>query len=185
MSGVITFFGIVRLSRNFVKHKIINSIESPELFAIVLWPEEDSVTAAVDVESFTTEDCTIGCNCTIKAGASRYTGRLAAIGSQQEMNELVELFEDDEWIPFTVTLPHRIFCSTSYRASVAIETTGVFGPRTTEFLKELGHRLRQVSGEANSYAYLTQRPSVAVQRGNAASALGTIKMDSEEEEFLV
>ena len=28
---------------------------------------------------------------------------------------------------------------------VAIETTGVFGPRTTEFLKELGHRLRQVS----------------------------------------
>ena len=68
---------------------------------------------------------------------------------------------------------------------VAIETTGVFGPKTKEFLKELGHRLRQVSGEANSYAYLTQRPSVAVQRGNAASALGTIKMDSEEEEFLV
>ena len=34
---------------------------------------------------------------------------------------------------------------------VAIETTGVFGSRTTEFLKELGHRLRQVSGEANSY----------------------------------
>ena len=32
MSGVITFFGIVRLSRNFVKHKIINSIESPDTF---------------------------------------------------------------------------------------------------------------------------------------------------------
>eukprot|EP00731_Ephydatia_muelleri_P039204 Em1211g1a len=60
-----------------------------------------------------------------------------------------------------------------------------FGPKTTEFLKELGHRLRQVSGEANSFAYLTQRLSVAVQRGNAASVLGTIKMDSEEEEFLV
>ena len=29
---------------------------------------------------------------------------------------------------------------------VALETTGVFGPRTTEFLKQLGHRLRQVSG---------------------------------------
>eukprot|EP00731_Ephydatia_muelleri_P036157 Em0207g4a len=51
--------------------------------------------------------------------------------------------------------------------------------------EELGHRLRQVSGEANSFAYLTQRLSVAVQRGNAASVLGTIKMDSEEEEFLV
>ena len=30
-----------------------------------------------------------------------------------------------------------------------------------------------MSGEANSFAYLTQRLSVAVQRGNAASVLGT------------
>ena len=37
----------------------------------------------------------------------------------------------------------------------------------------------------NSFAYLTQRLSVAVQRGNAASVLGTFKMDSEKEEFLV
>eukprot|EP00731_Ephydatia_muelleri_P037230 Em0424g1a len=34
-------------------------------------------------------------------------------------------------------------------------------------------RVGQVSGEANSFAYLTQRLSVAVQRGNAASVLGT------------
>ena len=73
--------------------------------------------------------------------------------------------------------------SCNFFTPVAIETTGVFGPRTTEFLKELGHRLRQVSGEANSYAYLTQRLSVAVQRGNAASVLGTMKVDSDEEEF--
>ena len=68
---------------------------------------------------------------------------------------------------------------------VVIETTGVFGPRTTEFLKELGHtcRLRQVTGEANSFAYLTQRLSVAVQWGNAASVLGTMKVDIEDEEF--
>ena len=68
---------------------------------------------------------------------------------------------------------------------VAIETSGVFGPKTTEFLKELGYRLRQVPGEANSFAYLTQRLSVAIQHGNAASVLGTIKIYSEEEEFLV
>ena len=54
---------------------------------------------------------------------------------------------------------------------------------TTEFLKELGHRLRQVSGEANIFEYLTQRLSVAIQRGNAASVLGTMKVDSEYEEF--
>ena len=66
---------------------------------------------------------------------------------------------------------------------VAIETSGVFGPKTTEFLKELGHQLRQVSREAYSFAYLTQRLSVAIQRGNAASVLGTMKMGSQEEEF--
>lgn len=38
MSGVITFFGIVRLSRNFVKHKIISSIESPDTFLSGLNP---------------------------------------------------------------------------------------------------------------------------------------------------
>ena len=68
---------------------------------------------------------------------------------------------------------------------VNYETSGVFGPKTMEFLKGLGHRLRQVSGEANSFAYLTQRLSVAVQRGNAASVLGTMKMGSQEEEFFV
>ena len=68
---------------------------------------------------------------------------------------------------------------------VAIETSGVFGPKTMEFLIGLGHRLRQVSGEANSFAYLTQRLSVAIPRGNAASVLGTMKMGSQEEEFFV
>ena len=68
---------------------------------------------------------------------------------------------------------------------VAIETSGVFGPKTLEFLKELGHQLRQVSREAYSFAYLTQRLSVAVQRGNAASVLGTMKMGSQEEEFFL
>ena len=68
---------------------------------------------------------------------------------------------------------------------VAIKTIGVFGPRTTDFLKELGHRLRQVFGEANSFAYLTQRLSVAVQYGNAASMLETMRVDCEDEMLYV
>ena len=56
---------------------------------------------------------------------------------------------------------------------VAIETTGVFGPETMEFLWELGRRLQLVSADHNSFTYLIQRLSVAVQRGNAASVLGT------------
>ena len=56
---------------------------------------------------------------------------------------------------------------------VAIETTGVFGPETMEFLREMGRRLQLVSADHNSTTYLIQRLSVVVQRGNAASVLGS------------
>ena len=56
---------------------------------------------------------------------------------------------------------------------VAIETTGIFGPCTAAFLRELGRRIHQETGEARSTAFLLQRLSVAVQRGNAASVLGS------------
>ena len=57
--------------------------------------------------------------------------------------------------------------------SVTIETTGVFGPETMEFLREMGRRLQLVSADHNSTTYLIQRLSVAVQRGNATSVLGS------------
>ena len=57
---------------------------------------------------------------------------------------------------------------------VAIETSGAIGPTTRVFLRELGQRLGQVTGEARSYNYLLQCLSVAIQRGNAASVLGSV-----------
>ena len=56
---------------------------------------------------------------------------------------------------------------------VVIETTGVLGPETVSFLKELSNRLRQVTGDEDTYHHLLQRLSVAVQRGNSASVLGS------------
>ena len=56
---------------------------------------------------------------------------------------------------------------------VAIETSGVFGPESRKFIHELGHRLEQVTGDANSLNYLLQRLSIAIQRGNSASILGS------------
>ena len=56
---------------------------------------------------------------------------------------------------------------------VAIETSGVIGPQSLVFLHELGRRLEQTTGEAKSRAYLFQRLSIAIQRGNAASVLGS------------
>ena len=56
---------------------------------------------------------------------------------------------------------------------VAIEMSGVIGPLSMAFLRELGQRLRHLTGEGSSTAYLLQKLSIAVQRGNAASVLGT------------
>ena len=46
---------------------------------------------------------------------------------------------------------------------VVMETSGVIGPNSLSFLRALGSRLAQESGEANSTAYLLQRLSIAVQ----------------------
>ena len=57
---------------------------------------------------------------------------------------------------------------------VAFETTGVCGPRSMSFLTDLGRRIVNTTGEKSSLAYLLQKFSVAIQRGNAASVLGTL-----------
>ena len=67
---------------------------------------------------------------------------------------------------------------------VAVETAGVFGPLTRAFLKDLGRRIALVTGEEKSYSYLVQRVSVAIQRGNAASVVGTMGQLGSFEEFL-
>ena len=56
---------------------------------------------------------------------------------------------------------------------IAIESSEACGPLTMGFLSDLGNRLKLATGEENSFKYLLQRLSVAVQRSNAASALGT------------
>ena len=65
------------------------------------------------------------------------------------------------------------FLDTHEFAPIAVETSGVLGPRTLTFVKELGRRLRSHTGEEKSSTYLLQRVSIAVQRGNAISVLGT------------
>ncbi len=55
---------------------------------------------------------------------------------------------------------------------VAIETTGVIGVRSLQFLKELGRRVHRQTGDPNSTSYLLQRLSIDIQRGNSASVMG-------------
>ena len=57
---------------------------------------------------------------------------------------------------------------------VAVEMSGIFGPQSLKFTEDLGPRLRTATDEANSKQYLLQRISVAIQKGNKASVLGTL-----------
>ena len=57
---------------------------------------------------------------------------------------------------------------------VAIETLGAIGPKSLAFIRDLGYRMKQRTGEERALTYLLQRLSVAIQRGNSASAMGSI-----------
>ena len=57
---------------------------------------------------------------------------------------------------------------------IAIETSGILGPQSLSFIKDLGNRIRSHSGDKLSFKYLLQRISMAVQRGNAISILDTL-----------
>ena len=50
---------------------------------------------------------------------------------------------------------------------VAVETLGPWGPEASNFITELGRRLFKVTGDPKSTAFLKQKISLAVQRGNA------------------
>ena len=65
---------------------------------------------------------------------------------------------------------------------VCVETLGPWGPSGLAFIHEVGRRMRERTGEERSTLYLMQSISVAVQRGNAASVLGTVERSRDLEE---
>ena len=67
---------------------------------------------------------------------------------------------------------HRL-AAIHHFVSVAIESTGVFGPQAHAFFRELGRRIKEETGEPLSLHYLHQRIAVAIQHGNTAAVLGT------------
>ena len=66
-------------------------------------------------------------------------------------------------------------CERCIFAPFAVGTAGVVGPAAAELVKELGRRLTARTGDRRETAWLYQRVSVAVVRGNAASVLATAK----------
>ena len=87
--------------------------------------------------------------------ATREAGAVAALAEQSKQEKYTALNQRHNFTP------------------VAIETAGPLGPETFAFLRELGCRLKQVTGVAKLF-YLRQRLSIAVQQGNATAVMGTM-----------
>jgi hypothetical protein len=64
-----------------------------------------------------------------------------------------------------------------------VETLGSWGPSARSLFKEIAKRLVDASRDQRAGSFLAQRISIAIQRGNAASLLGTLPMPIGEEEF--
>lgn len=59
-------------------------------------------------------------------------------------------------------------------AALAVETLGPWSSDMRNFIKALSSRLVQATGDPRAGAYLSQRISIAIQRGNAASVMGSM-----------
>ncbi|CAH2231215.1 jg21227 [Pararge aegeria aegeria] len=55
-----------------------------------------------------------------------------------------------------------------------VESLGLWVPEARALFKELSKRVIEPSGDPRAGSYLGQRISLAIQRGNAASILGTV-----------
>ena len=68
---------------------------------------------------------------------------------------------------------YQSLCQTHLFVPVAIETSGVFNHEAMEFLQDLRRQMEEETGDSKETAYLLQRISVMIQRGNATSFAGT------------
>jgi hypothetical protein len=57
---------------------------------------------------------------------------------------------------------------------IAVETFGSWGPRGIKFIKEIGRKIQEKTGNKNATSHIIQAISMTVQRGNATSIMGTL-----------
>ena len=68
---------------------------------------------------------------------------------------------------------------------ICVETLGSWGPEGFKFIKEVGKRVMEETGERKSTFFLTQSISIALQRGNSSCVLGTVPHSEGLEEIFV
>lgn len=97
--------------------------------------------------------------------SARHAGRVAETRASQKKTKYKQIVEDYLFVPFSV------------------ETLGPWSESTKKFTKDIGRRLIERSGDRRAAAFLTQRISLAIQRGNSAAAMGTLPMGSSLDEM--
>lgn len=90
-----------------------------------------------------------------EAAATRVAGAVAEEAEERKKQKYNELTRTHHVIP------------------LAIETAGVFGPDALNFFHALGRRIIATTNDPHARSHMIQQISVALQRGNAASVLGT------------
>lgn len=96
---------------------------------------------------------------------SKCAGSAAEDGFRKKADKHVELEKKHHFMP------------------VSMETHGPVAASSLRFLRQLGAKIQQRTGEIRSTEFLLQRISLAVQRGNAACIRGTIPSGSHSQHF--
>ena len=55
-----------------------------------------------------------------------------------------------------------------------LKTFGLWGPRGLKFVKEIGRKIQEKTGNKNATSHIIQAISMTVQRGNTTSIMGTL-----------
>uniref|UniRef100_A0A8D8ZV44 Uncharacterized protein n=1 Tax=Cacopsylla melanoneura TaxID=428564 RepID=A0A8D8ZV44_9HEMI len=97
-------------------------------------------------------------------GSARQAGRVAEVRATQKKNKYKHIGEDHMFVPFSV------------------ETLGPWCEEAKRFVKEVGRRLVDCTGERRAAAFFSERISLSIQRGNAAAVMGTVAGGSRLEE---
>jgi hypothetical protein len=83
-------------------------------------------------------------------------GKAAKLAEELKRNKYSNLLDQFHFIP------------------IAIETSGVFGNEAKSFIKWLGNKIYEVTKDRRCHAFLVQRISLALQRSNVISILGSL-----------
>jgi hypothetical protein len=80
------------------------------------------------------------------------------------------------------TQKYSALAATHIVVPIAVETLGPWDEVGLSFIRELGRRTSIITGDPRETSFVLQRISVAVQRGNAASCLGSLPSSRSDEE---